>query len=42
MRSSKQANPLIEAAVIGRTEAKQSEGDSNTLTIHHQDKKLEL
>ena len=30
----------IEAAIIGRTETKQSEGDSNTLTIHHQDKKL--
>ena len=30
----------IEAAIIGRTETKQSESDSNTLTIHHQDKKL--
>ena len=30
----------IEATVVGRTEAKQSDGDSNTLTIHHQDKKL--
>ena len=30
----------IEAAKIGRTEAKHSADDSNTLTIHHQAKKL--
>jgi phosphoribosylformylglycinamidine cyclo-ligase len=30
----------IEAAVIGRTESIQSNDNTNTLTIHHQDKKL--
>lgn len=30
----------IKAAVIGRTESKQSDGNSNTLTIHHQGKEL--
>lgn len=30
----------IEAAVIGRTEASQNNDNTNTLTIHHQDKKL--
>ena len=30
----------IEAAVIGRTEPKLSDGNSNTLTIHNQDKTL--
>ncbi|MFL2848270.1 MAG: AIR synthase-related protein [Coraliomargaritaceae bacterium] len=30
----------IEAAVIGRTESSQSNDNTNTLTIHHQDKKL--